>query len=680
MVDAVTTLVLVRLQGHATATRGVTCVRKMAENSLLEEEEGLRGSPVPGPMAFTIDFGGEDRKKAIEKKLALRDSIKRFAPAKKTRAEVVTTKQDEQEQEGEKEDEEVNNTNDTFLHEKLKAKEKSSLPEVIIDEENNIAPAKNGGSGSDAGTYTIDNEEEDKNEKNARKTIGSVFGVRDDQLSSRDWVSMWASNSFMEKRDEDNEEELESHSLSSLRDSEGRGSQRRKLPATPSADIMTKSTSYTTTAAAVPAANCDDTNEYLRDTISLMTAMEARISSEEKDTTAKVKKSKAQRPKTASAKFAAAQNSNNHNSGEKAKELAAQQWQRRKNYDPLKSVGKQTNRKPLFLARSLQAQSNTDESLSDPCSDVESATTSSSMPVHGRYRPTTHLQGGKAVMARPSQLARNDGGRHSLRNHKTGGPPVSGSAVAKRTPGIRNAMQSNNVRSTSSLSSKEAEFQAWKRRKNYNPMRAAAAGASSNSNSSPKRQAPIKSAAVTKLSTAAEDGDNIHRSASFHYPDGLSRVQHNVYTSEDESQEDSEEQPRLYEVNDDELFLAFDNGPMSSMTRVATRKSPGRGSSSSSNSNKLEALDNLVISTIFSVSTKLCLTSGKLIRGLQERAEDDEQAAMLQTLLYVLEDVDPPVSPSKKTSRELAGTLRNLKKVEQALQTLERSANSPGDM
>ena len=44
--------------------------------------------------------------------------------------------------------------------------------------------------------------------------------------------------------------------------------------------------------------------------------------------------------------------------------------------------------------------------------------------------------------------------------------------------------------------------------------------------------------------------------------------------------------------------------------------------------------------------------------------------------LYVLEDVDPPMSPSKKTSRELAGTLRNLKKVEQALQTLLTSDNS----
>ncbi len=41
--------------------------------------------------------------------------------------------------------------------------------------------------------------------------------------------------------------------------------------------------------------------------------------------------------------------------------------------------------------------------------------------------------------------------------------------------------------------------------------------------------------------------------------------------------------------------------------------------------------------------------------------------------LYVLDDTDLPASPSRKTSKELAGTLRNLKKVEQTLQVLERS-------
>ena len=39
--------------------------------------------------------------------------------------------------------------------------------------------------------------------------------------------------------------------------------------------------------------------------------------------------------------------------------------------------------------------------------------------------------------------------------------------------------------------------------------------------------------------------------------------------------------------------------------------------------------------------------------------------------LYVLEDTNPPASPAKKTSRELSGTLRNLKKIEQALQMLD---------
>lgn len=40
---------------------------------------------------------------------------------------------------------------------------------------------------------------------------------------------------------------------------------------------------------------------------------------------------------------------------------------------------------------------------------------------------------------------------------------------------------------------------------------------------------------------------------SFHYPDGFSRVQHNVFTSEDEDCDSGMVQPRLYEVNDDEL-------------------------------------------------------------------------------------------------------------------------------
>lgn len=140
------------------------------------------------------------------------------------------------------------------------------------------------------------------------------------------------------------------------------------------------------------------------------------------------------------------------------------------------------------------------------------------------------------------------------------------------------------------------------------------------------------------------------RSASFHYPDGTSRVTHSVYSSEEDFNDDDEDddEPRLYEVNDDELFLAYDSGGVVAPRRHAvsstsSRRTPhgstrggsgGAGSTSSTQSgSKLEALDNLVISTIFSVSTKLCLLSGKLVKSVQERTSDKEEEAMLQTLV-----------------------------------------------
>ena len=97
-------------------------------------------------------------------------------------------------------------------------------------------------------------------------------------------------------------------------------------------------------------------------------------------------------------------------------------------------------------------------------------------------------------------------------------------------------------------------------------------------------------------------------------------------------------EPRLYEVNDDELFLAYDSGGVVPPRRY--KRSPPRGNGSTSSNgtqsgSKLEALDNLVISTIFSVSTKLCVLSGKLVKSVQERTDDKEEESMLQTLVSV---------------------------------------------
>ena len=43
--------------------------------------------------------------------------------------------------------------------------------------------------------------------------------------------------------------------------------------------------------------------------------------------------------------------------------------------------------------------------------------------------------------------------------------------------------------------------------------------------------------------------------------------------------------------------------------------------------------------------------------------QDEDKASTLETVIYLLEDLDLPPSPAKKTSRELSGTLRNLKKM-----------------
>jgi len=159
----------------------------------------------PRPMAFTVDFGDEDKE---DKRLALRDSIGRFAPAK------IKQKQ-------------LNKDNIPTCSNSVKDEM------IILDEENNIAnaAAKHADAASDAGTYTIEDELEEKaiEDKVADrdKDIHRAFGVpADEKMCSKDqWVSVWASNTFAEDNPiQELEEDLEGRSSSG---------QRRRLPPTP---------------------------------------------------------------------------------------------------------------------------------------------------------------------------------------------------------------------------------------------------------------------------------------------------------------------------------------------------------------------------------------------------------------------------------------------------------------
>merc|ERR1719362_2659404 len=163
------------------------------------------------------------------------------------------------------------------------------------------------------------------------------------------------------------------------------------------------------------------------------------------------------------------------------------------------------------------------------------------------------------------------------------------------------------------------------------------------------------------LVVTSQGGLPLHRSSSFHQ----------TQTSEDESGDDYSETAgdssaheggslrahrNHFYLDDDELILPIGpNRSHGSQARLQERALYGSAylSPTKSRSKQLEALDNLVISTIYNVSSKLCASSSSVLRKtvalLPE--QDEEQAGTVETILYLLEDVDMPSTPAKKTSR-----------------------------
>ena len=185
---------------------------------MTDQEAPRESCSSPRPMAFTVDFGPPAEKD--HRKLALRDNIGRFAPKFKNR-----------------------------VVQQPAANSKDHKEVILVDEENNIAEAK-GPRGhhdedvSDAGTYTIDEEEEDQSNKESANSraeeIQRTFGVPEDKACSRsDWVSAWAaSNSFASDNPIQEEDDLDPVTASAAsgvgaEDERSSSSQRRRLPPTP---------------------------------------------------------------------------------------------------------------------------------------------------------------------------------------------------------------------------------------------------------------------------------------------------------------------------------------------------------------------------------------------------------------------------------------------------------------
>eukprot|EP00092_Neocalanus_flemingeri_P011503 GFUD01012397.1.p1 GENE.GFUD01012397.1~~GFUD01012397.1.p1 ORF type:complete len:537 (+),score=171.63 GFUD01012397.1:46-1656(+) len=247
--------------------------------------------------------------------------------------------------------------------------------------------------------------------------------------------------------------------------------------------------------------------------------------------------------------------------------------------------------------------------------------------------------------------SRQDAGRLSIRRK-----PVSSSSLSKAPS-----------KSTSSLTSNEAEFQAWKRRKEYKPSNSTARPAPaptsiySQRGSSPK---PPSKQPLRMTQSLTMNELSMKRGNSFHQESPL--CQENI--DDDASEESDHVTYRTssdYYLDEDELIL-----PLFPPEHPVHSK-PGRPSKSP---HKLEALDSLVISTTHNVSSKLCQAAAKIIRKAAQLVpeEDEDQALTVETVTYLLEDTHMPSTYRSRTSTQLGGTLKNLKKLEQALVILNK--------
>lgn len=89
--------------------------------------------------------------------------------------------------------------------------------------------------------------------------------------------------------------------------------------------------------------------------------------------------------------------------------------------------------------------------------------------------------------------------------------------------------------------------------------------------------------------------------------------------------------------------------------------------------NKLEALDSLVMAAVCSLSNKLRGSSCNLLKKLRYLYEEDsDRAGKLSAVIEVLENSASPNSPQTKSpSKELSGTLKNLKRMENVFKVLD---------
>jgi len=207
-------------------------------------------------------------------------------------------------------------------------------------------------------------------------------------------------------------------------------------------------------------------------------------------------------------------------------------------------------------------------------------------------------------------------------------------------------------RSSSSLTSREADFQAWKRRKEYKPFNSSSRSSQGTRPAYSEKQTPPNPPCkqplmMTQSLKINPQSQSIQRANSFHQENmnkvKMRAVQENSEDSGCTTYRTSDD----YYLDEDELILPI----FPQEKQIVDR--PGK------NTTKLSSLDTLVISTTHNVSSKLCQAAAKIIRKAAQQVpeEDEDQRLTMETITFLLEDTHTPSNYRNKTSVELAGAI-----------------------
>ena len=162
------------------------------------------------------------------------------------------------------------------------------------------------------------------------------------------------------------------------------------------------------------------------------------------------------------------------------KQEALEAWKRRKNYDPMAAAGRKKGdnltRKHSSTSSKSGIRSPRDPFIvDDDTSENENYHKVSVKTVTGLKQSAPNSAKSRSsessgYMSRSGENSKQSSRREALGfTARTAPTPLRKLAHNNSTSSLK--VQSN--RSSSSLTSKEAEFQAWKRRKNYNPLKSA---------------------------------------------------------------------------------------------------------------------------------------------------------------------------------------------------------------